>query len=79
MKAKRQIKREYSVGNIVCLRDSLGNISRGRIEKVTLRRYYVKDLSTCELESYYWNFKTLVSNYFTTGYNKHIDYFMSKN
>lgn len=78
MKTKRQIKREYSVGNIVCLRDSLGNISRGRIEKVTLRRYYVKDLSTCELESYHWYFKTLEPNYSTTGYDKHIDYFMSK-
>lgn len=71
------MKRKYSVGNIVCLRDSLNNITRGKVEKVTLRRYYIRDLSTCKLEAYHWYFETIEPNYSTTGYDKYIDYFMS--
>lgn len=67
------MKRKYSVGDIVCLRDSLNNFSKGRVEKVTLRRYYIRDLSTNKLKSYHWYFKVLIPNYSTTGYDKYID------
>lgn len=67
------MKRKYSVGDIVYLRDSLNNFSKGRVEKVTLQRYYIRDLSTNKLESYHWYFRVLAPNYSTTGYDKFID------
>jgi len=72
------MKRKYSVGDIVYLKDSLNKFSKGRVEKVTLQRYYIRDLSTNKLESYHWYFKTLTPNYSTTGYNKYIDEFTNE-
>ena len=72
------MKRKYSVGDIVWLRDSLNFFSKGRVEKVTRQRYYIRDLYTNKLESYHWYFNTLTPNYSTTGYDKYIDTLVTK-
>ena len=67
------MKHKYSIGDIVNLKDSLNNISKGIIEKITLRRYYIRDLSNNKLEAYHKYFGTIAPNYSTTGYDKYIN------